>query len=176
MPDTSADTLWFAMRDLKRPNALLPAWRQLGALGLHIFTPMQSVFDSRRRRSGERPVLPDLLFVRATRAELDPLVDLIPTLQYRYARGAQATPIIVPTAEMDRFIAAVTLLPNPRYYQPGEITPDMIGRTVHIAEGPLAGLDGRLLSVKGLRRRRLIVELPGLVTATVELSDTIIRL
>lgn len=32
---------WYVMRDLKRPNSLLPAYKELGEKGIEIFTPMQ---------------------------------------------------------------------------------------------------------------------------------------
>ena len=44
---------WFVMRDLKRSNAKLPAYKQLAALGMEIFTPMcwrLSVRQGRERR------------------------------------------------------------------------------------------------------------------------------
>ena len=31
---------WYAMRDLKRSNALLPAYKQLSQAGMEVFTPM----------------------------------------------------------------------------------------------------------------------------------------
>ena len=32
---------WYVMRDLKRPNAKLPAYKQLSDEHLEVFTPMQ---------------------------------------------------------------------------------------------------------------------------------------
>ncbi len=51
----------------------------------------------------------------------------------------------------------------------------MYGRTVRIIGGPLNGFEGRLLSIKGMRKRRLIVEIPSFITAAVEVSPEFIQ-
>lgn len=52
----------------------------------------------------------------------------------------------------------------------------MYGRKVRIMGGMLDHYEGRLLSVKGMRKRRLIVELPGLITAAVEVEPDYIQI
>ena len=51
-----------------------------------------------------------------------------------------------------------------------------MGRKVAIVGGPLDGMTGHLLSIKGMRKRRLIVELPGMLTSAVEVSPDYIQL
>ena len=46
----------------------------------------------------------------------------------------------------------------------------MYGKKIRIVGGMLDGFEGRLLSVKGMRKRRLIVEIPGLITAAIEVE------
>lgn len=171
---------WYVMRDLKRPNSLTPAWRELPEMGFHTFTPMveQAVKASKGSHCEKRPYLPDLIFVKATREELDPVVASIPTLQYRYIRGgARATPMTVRDEDMDRFIKAVESdMGKVRYYSPDQITSSMYGRRVRIIGGTLDGTEGRLLSKRGLRGKRLIFELPGLLTATLDLEPDLIQL
>ena len=108
------------MRDLKRPNAKQPAYRFLADQGLEVFTPMTWRLTLRqgKRVREERPFLPDLLFVHCARPLLDPLVELVPTLQYRYIRGAYCEPMTVADADMERFIRAVRSTDSPRYYWP----------------------------------------------------------
>lgn len=38
--DLSTGEQWFVMRDLKRANAKLPAYKQLEEAGFRVFTPM----------------------------------------------------------------------------------------------------------------------------------------
>ena len=100
--------LWYVMRDLKRPNAKLPAYRYLTDEGLEVFTPMCWRLYTRqgRRIREERPFLSDLLFVHTTRPVLDAYVESVSTLQYRYLRGGYCLPMTVGDAEMERFIRA----------------------------------------------------------------------
>ena len=154
---------WFVMRDLKRPNAKQPAYRFLAEQGLEVFTPM---IWHLALRQGKR--------VRA-RPLLDPLVELVPTLQYRYIRGAYCEPMTVADADMERFIRAVRSTDSPRYYLPGELTSAHYGRMVRIVGGPLDGCEGRLLSVRGSRVKRLLVDIPNLLTAGVEVQPEYIQ-
>ncbi|OUP04129.1 transcriptional regulator, partial [Mediterranea sp. An20] len=117
----------------------------------------------------------DLLFVHSTREALDPYVEELSTLQYRYVRGGYCRPMVVGDTEMERFIRAVRSTDSPRYYLPGELTPAMCGRTVRIVGGPLDGYEGRLLSVRGSKVRRLLVEIPNLITAGIEVAPEFIR-
>ena len=162
---------WYVMRGLKRPNAKLPAYRQLSDAGMEVFTPMRHVLKIRngRRIRESVPFIRDLLFVRETRAVLDPIVEKTPTLQYRYRRGGEyREPMVVGDSDMDVFIRAVESSPNPRYYLPQEITPSMCGAAVRVIGGVLDGYEGRLLSVRGMRTKRLLVELPDFVTVAIE--------
>lgn len=76
---------------------------------------------------------------------------------------------------MERFIRAVNSTDKPKYFLPGELTPDMCGRKVRIIGGPLSGYEGNLLKIRGSHIRRLIVELPNLLTAGVEVAPEYIQ-
>lgn len=170
---------WFVMRDLKRRNSNSLAIHDLTKAGLEAFTPMTQMVmrigGKLQRR--EVPVIQDLLFVHETKEKLDPIVELFPTLQYRYQRGkTKDEPITVRDEDMERFILAINNTETPIYYKPGELTDSMYGKSVHIHGGQLDGYEGRLLSVKGMRKRRLIVELPGLLSAAVEVEPDFIHL
>lgn len=166
---------WFAMRDLKRRNAKRPAYQMFKEMGIDCFTPMEHrlVIVRGKRENREEPFMQDLLFVKETREKLDPIVESTPTLQYRYKLGVQHTPIIVPAADMERFIRAVSSTENPRYYRPGEVTPAMLSRRIRIIGGALDGYEGTLVTTRGSKVKRLLVELPSLLAATVEVSRNI---
>lgn len=176
-PDGEAES-WFVLRDLKRSNAGHPAYRRLAEMGLRVFTPMHEVVTSVRGRHVRKdvPFLRDLLFVRGRYSELSPVVERESMLQFRYVRGGYCSPMTVRAAEMERFIHAVESVSRPRYYLPGEVSPSMIGRRVFIVGGSLDGYEGCLLSVRGSRVKRLFIDLPGLLSAGVEVSPEYIRL
>ena len=169
---------WFVMRDLKRRNSNILAIHELTKAGLEVFTPMTQMIMTLggRRQRREVPVIQDLLFVHETKEALDPYVMACSTLQYRFLPGhKQNEPMTVRDKDMNQFILAVTSTETPIYYQPCELTNTMYGKTVRIVGGMLDGYEGRLLSVKGMRNRRLIVELPGLITAAVEVEPDYIQ-
>ena len=168
---------WFVMRDLKRGNAKQPAYKLLGELKIRFFTPM--VWELRIRQ-GKRvrqqvPFMPDLLFVYDSRKVLDPLVEQIATLQYRFIKGGNHQPMTVRNADMERFIRAVDAMNNPCFYTPEEINPDMLGKKVRIVGGLLDGYEGCLQKMQGSRIKRLFVELPNLLTAAVEVQPEFIQ-
>ena len=175
---TTEEKLWYVLRDLKRPNALLPAYKQLGEANIEVFTPMKwqvSIKDGKRIRK-QVPFIQDLLFAYEFKQILDPIITYTDTLQYRFQKGGgYQKPMTVPTADMERFIKAVQSTAQPQYYLPGEITPAMCGQTVHIVGGILDGYEGKLLKVKGTRKKRLIVSLPNLLATAVEVESDYIQ-
>jgi len=169
---------WYAMRDLTRPNALLPAYKRFQAAGIEVFTPMRSCLKSKngRRIRVRVPYIQDLLFVHETAAVIDTIVEKVSTIQYRYQKGGYRLPITVPDAEMDRFIRAVGASDDPKYYLPEELTPAMCNRSIRIVGGELDGYEGKLITVRGSAKKRLLVELPGLFSVGVEVSPEYIRM
>lgn len=166
---------WFVMRDLKRPNAKEPAYKFLADRGMEVFTPLTRRFNKNREWE-ERPLIHGLLFVHETRKNLNPVVDKVPTLQYRYLPRKRQEPMVVPDTDMERFIRAVNAADSLRYYLPEEITPQMCGRKIRIIGGPLNGYEGKLLTTRGSRTKRLLVELPGFLIAGIEVNPEFIQL
>lgn len=84
---------WFVMRDLKRVNAKLPAYKFLSNNDVTVFVPTKwnIVIKKGKREPITVPVLQDLLFVYDSRQHLDPLVAKMPTLQYQYLPGAHGS-------------------------------------------------------------------------------------
>ncbi len=169
---------WFVLRDLKRHNAKDPAWRVLPEKGFNTFTPMHEslrVIKGRTVRM-QVPVIPDLLFVKATKHDLDEHMVGTPTLQYRYMKGAPyRSPMTVPNAEMERFIHAVRSVSDPVYYLPEDITPDKIGKRVRIVDGPMSGYEGKLMKVRGSRKRKLLISLENYIVAAIEVEKDFIE-
>lgn len=177
-PDMENTMQWHAMRDLKRRNAKLPAYKMFESMGIDCFTPMVQRLTIVKGRHEEEvvPFMQDLLFVHETRERLDQIVERTPTLQYRYKLGVQHTPIVVRDTDMERFIKAVKSTDNPRYFRPDEITRDMRNRKIRIIGGALDGYTGTLITTRGSKVKRLLVELPMLLAAAVEVQPEYIQL
>lgn len=170
--------LWFVLRDLKRANAKLPAHKFLSELSFEVFTPLRCQISVKRgkRTREEVPVIRDLLFVHATREELDPIFEKNPTIQYCYKKGSYRNPMTVDESDMARFVHAFQSSSTPKFYQPGELTPAMYGRKVRIIGGPLNNYTGHLLALRGSGKKRLIVELSDYLSIGVEVDPEYIEL
>ncbi|WP_229103422.1 UpxY family transcription antiterminator [Phocaeicola dorei] len=166
------------MRDLKRTNAKLPAYKLLDGEKMEVFVPMKWHLVTRKgvRAREEVPFIQDLLFVHETRRKLDAVVEKTPTLQYRWLRNTWREPMVVADADMERFIRAVNATEFPRYYLPEEITPAMYGRNIRIVGGTLNGYQGSLLTTRGSKVKRLLVELKGFLAVGVEVNPEYIQL
>lgn len=169
---------WFVLRDLKRRNANDLAYHELAKAGLDVFTPMMEMIINIRGHNQRRevPVIQDLLFVHESKQDLDPYVARMPNLQYRFSIGKSVNePVTVREYDMQRFIKAVRNTNNPKYFMPGELKQSMYGKQVRIVGGILNGYEGCLLSVRGMRTRRLIIEIPNFLVAAVEVQPEFIQ-
>ena len=178
-PGKTENLQWYALRDLKRANAKNRAWELLSAKGFEVFTPMRwklVTLKGGRKMRVRIPVIYDLLFVRSDREALDMEIQKIETLQHRYVKGCGGNPMVVPAEDMQRFIHAVSGSESVKYYSPSEVTHAMKGKNIRIVGGALDGYEGRLLSVKGSKVKRLVVELPNLITAGIEVNPEYIRI
>lgn len=179
MTEQTEETCWFVLRDLKRKNAAAPAYKTLPELGFETFTPMHWVMSSKLQGKQTRiyePLIHGLLFAKSVRSKLDKVVARTETLQYRFIKGAQQTPMTVPMKEMEQFIKAVTYeYSECIYYSPEDITPDMFGKKVMIVGGAMDGAIGHLITKRGSKKKRLMLQLKDLFVASVEIKDGFIK-
>lgn len=173
------ETRWFVMRDLKRANAKMPAYKYLAELGFDVFTPMHWVLRDgvgARKQRLYLPYIPSLLFVHSPKSALDKIVEKTDTLQYRFVKGAPPnTPMTVDPEAMDDFKKGVMHSKRCTYYSPDEITPDMIGKKVMVMGGNLDGTTGNLLKTKGSKKKKLILRIEGLLAAIIEIESDFIQ-
>lgn len=175
--ETKDEARWYVMRDLKRANAKLPAYKLLEDNNIRVFVPMKWHLVTCRGKHvrKEVPFIQDLLFVYETRSNLDPVVARIPTLQYRWLRNTWREPMTVPAPAMERFMFAAGSPADPVYYLPEEITPQMYKRKIRIIGGLFNGYEGCLLTARGSRVKRLLVELEGFLAVGVEVQPEYIQ-
>lgn len=169
---------WYVMRDLKRSNAKLPAYKLLERNKVKVFVPMSWRLVMKRGKYVREkvPFIQDLLFVHESRSKLDPIVNKTPTLQYRWLRNTWRTPTTVPDADMERFMLAVNASESPEYYLLEEVTPNMYGRKICIIGGPLDGYEGHLITKRGSKVKYLLVELKGYLSVSVEVDPEYIQI
>lgn len=166
---------WYVLRFLYRDQPQVRA--RFEQEHIKTFTPSKSVVVTRhgRRVKMQVPIIWDLLFVNATRTELDPYVRSYPNLQYKFKVGGKyCEPLVVPEYQMRDFIAAVEQSENPLYFTPDEIDLSK-GTRVRLIGGAMDGRECTLLKVKGARSRRLIVEIPDTLIAAVEVQPDLVE-
>lgn len=166
------------LRDFKKRNAKYPAYKYLPELGIRSFTPMHWMVSTRLGKMVREyvPVIPSLLFAYDTQSALEEIVEKDKSLQFQFKRGGGRNSLmIVPEVEMERFIAAVNNDNSPIYFSPEELTPDKLGKEVIVRGGPLDGYSGILLKMRGSRKKRLIVSIPGFISTAVEVNPDYIQ-
>ena len=168
---------WFVMRDLKRRNAKEPAYKHLKEMGLNVFVPMKWQIKTQKGQKirEEVPFIQDLLFVCDSSQHLDPIVERTKTLQYRWLRNTFRKPMTVTDTEMEKFMFAVSQSESPKYYLPEEITPQMYRHKIKIIGGPFNGYEGYLLSIRGSKVKRLLIEVKNFLGVGVEVSPEYIQ-
>lgn len=165
---------WFAMCDRKRRNAAEPAYQMLKRRGFEVFTPMRTTIVGRgkNRHVIDVPFIVDLLFVHSTRQLLDPVEEVTPTLHYRFKRGGKyREALTVREDDMNRFIHAVNNAEVKEFFAIDALPPHLMGKTVVVHGGPLDGYQVVLKKMQGARHKRILVDLPGLAYAELELKD-----
>lgn len=165
---------WYVMCDISRPNALMPAYKTLENKGFEVFTPKKQKVVRRHNLKliEEVPVIHDLLFVHSSIRLINKEVAEKPTLRYRFVHGGryrEAT--VVRDSDMNRFILAVNSSEKTEYFAIDELTPDMIGDTVLVHGGALDGKEVTLRKMRGTSKKRILVELPGILVAQIALTD-----
>ena len=174
---------WYVLRDLARSNSKNPAYKVLQArsdMQDCVFVPMkQQVFKEFGRRVVRLvPYMSDLLFVHKSREELEPIVQQINGLQFRYVRGGrQYEALAVRHDAMQRFIKAVEQTEVVQYYAFDEVSPQLYGKKIRIIGGRLNGLTGRLMSKRGSKVKRLIIDLEECrLSAAIQVESEYIQL
>lgn len=167
---------WYVLRFLYRnqPKVRL----QLKNDGIETFSPMKWV---KRIENGKHTLkydyaLWDLFFVHSSKKVIDPYVNKYEYLQYKFQSGGkQHNPMIVPDKQMTDFIKAVESSKKPLYFTPNEIKLSK-GERIRLIGGTLNGYEGIFLKVNGSRQKRLIVELPGILCAAIEVGPEYIEI
>ncbi len=154
--------VWFAMRATHRRE--LEAMHLLEKANFGCFIPMQYKISIRRGRKVRAlvPVIRNLVFVHARPSEVQRFKSQITYLQYiTDTRSGQK--IIIPDHDMQRFIAvAGTYNDHLLYFQPEELNLSK-GTKVRITGGDFEGQEGVFLKVKGVRDRRVVIAIQGII-------------
>lgn len=162
--ESSEEKLWFAMRATYRRELL--AKDKLAERGVESYVPMRHEYVQvrGRRHLSEVPAVHCLIFVRATKSELNRVKRYMPYLQYIVCRkGLERQPIVVPERQMETFMRATGDADASSLYFSGDEINIAKGTRVRIHGGVLDGCEAVFMKVKGARAKRAVVAVQGVV-------------
>lgn len=169
---------WFVMSAPYRREMI--AKKLLDSKGIENFIPMRyAVVSDKVGRKCKRlvPAIHNLIFAHTTRTAIKAAKSGVNCLQYhtRQSEGRRI-PITVPDPDMAQFIAICANHDEAlRFLSPEEITLSE-GTPVRIIGGRFDGIVGRFVKVKGVRNRRVVVELEHITTVVLtEIAPNLIE-
>lgn len=148
--------------------------------GLEAFVPLKYEVKKLRRQEQRTlvPAISGLMFAKGT---LDEVKEYINHAHYTvYIRKSTFSNkedyLTVPTRAMDDFIAVtVDHEANISYFKPEEIKLQA-GDKIRVKGGIYDGKEGVIMRIKGKRNKHLVVQIPGLLVAAVEMTPDLIEL
>lgn len=133
--------------------------QRLAAMGIECYLPVQSEIRqwSDRRKRVDRLVIPMMIFVNVTPQERPLPLSLQAVSRYMVLRG-ESTPAVIPDEQMDRFRFMLDYSPEAVEMCSAPLAP---GDAVKVIKGPLAGLEGELITVNGKSKVAVRLDMLG---------------
>lgn len=155
---TSDRLCWFAART--RCGAELGVRDRLDRLGTEHFLPVEQQRHTRSRTTYEHPLIPGLIFLRATKKQACALTNEL-SLPVRYLIDpATHTLLVVPDKQLDDFRRVLDLSAENGGLMDQPLS---LGDFVRVVKGALRGVEGRVLELHG--EIYVVVELLGCLFA-----------
>ena len=132
---------------------------RLTAMGIESFLPVQEEIHqwSDRRKKIERVVIPMMIFVPVDPAERAEVLTLSSVSRYMVLRG-QSTPAVIPDEQMERFRFMLDYSEEAIEVCSSPLAP---GEQVRVIKGPLAGLEGELVTIDGKSKVAVRLDMLG---------------
>lgn len=133
--------------------------QRLAAMGIECYLPVQSEIRqwSDRRKRVDCLVIPMMIFVHVTPQERPLPLSLQTVSRYMVLRG-ESTPAVIPDEQMDRFRFMLDYSPEAVEMCSAPLAP---GDAVKVIKGPLAGLEGELITVNGKSKVAVRLDMLG---------------
>lgn len=179
MSENSEERIWFSIgcTSLQKELKVRDDARRYG---LEAFVPLTYVVKTHRGQKHRAlvPALSKLLFVKGT---LEEVKDYILHAHYvvfirKSTFSNKEEYLTVPTKAMEDFIAVTEHHEeHVTYFRPEEISLQE-GDKIRIKGGIYDGREGTIMRIKGKRNKHLVVQIPGMLIAAIELSPEMIEL
>ena len=170
---------WFCL-GCTSPQRELKVRDDVRRYGLEAFVPLK--YEVKKRRHQEQralvPAIAGLMFAKGTLEELKEYVSRSQFTVYlrKSTFSNKEDYLTVPTKAMDDFIAVtVDHEAHISYFRPEEIKLQA-GDKIRVKGGIYDGKEGVIMRIKGKRNKHLVVQIPGLLAAAVEMTPDLIEL
>ena len=173
------EQVWFVLGCVS-PRHELKVRDDARKYGLRSFVPLQ--YEVKRVKGHDQrvlvPALTKYIYVKGTLEEVQDYIlnaHFVVYIQRSTFSGHKAF-LTVPTKAMEDFIA-VTENHEERvtYFNPDEIRLN-VGDQIRVKGGLYDGREGVIMRIKGKRNRHLVVQIPGILIAAVEMSPDMIEM
>ncbi len=170
---------WFCL-GCTSPQRELKVRDDVRRFGLEAFVPLK--YEVKKRCHQEQrtlvPAIAGLMFAKGTLEELKEYVSRSQFTVYlrKSTFSNKEDYLTVPTKAMDDFIAVtVNHEAHISYFRPEEIKLQA-GDKIRVKGGIYDGKEGVIMRIKGKRNKHLVVQIPGLLAAAVEMTPDLIEL
>ena len=173
------EQLWFAL-GCTSPRQELKVRDDVRRYGLESFVPLK--YEVKKRKGQDQrllvPAITRFIFVKGT---LDEVKDYIANTHFvlfiqRSTFTDHKEYLTVPTKAMEDFIAVTEHTErHVTYFRPEEITLRE-GDRIRVKGGIYDGREGIIMRIKGKRNKHLVVQIPGILIAAVEMSPDMIEM
>ncbi len=175
---SSSTPVWYAMSAPYHRELQARDW--FADRGVETFVPMRYEIVTHRDGVKSRELIPaihNLLFVHTTPAVMRELKPRLPIIQYLTCPvNGRNEPILVPEMQMAQFIrVSNSCSDHLLYFRPEELNLRR-GTPVRIIGGPFDGVEGTFVKVQGIRNRRVVVQLTGLLAIAAEVHPDLIQI
>ena len=170
---------WFCL-GCTSPQRELKVRDDVRRYGLEAFVPLK--YEVKRlRRQEQRTLVPAISGLMFAKGTLDEVKEYISHAHYTvYIRKSTFSNkedyLTIPTRAMEDFIAVtVDHESHISYFRPEEIKLQA-GDKIRVKGGIYDGKEGIIMRIKGKRNKHLVVQIPGLLVAAVEMTPELIEL
>lgn len=173
------EQVWFAL-GCTSPRQELKVRDDARRYGLSSFVPLK--YEVKKVRGREQrmlvPAITKLIFVKGTLEEVEDYLAHAHFVVYiqRSTFSNHKEFLTVPTRAMEDFIAVTEHHEeHVTYFNPQEIRLN-VGDQIRVKGGLYDGREGIIMRIKGKRNRHLVVQIPGILIAAIEMTPEMIEL
>ena len=173
------EQIWFVVGS-KNHMKELQIRDEARSLGLEAFVPVMYAYKTIHGQKQRKmiPAVSGYVFVKATVEELFAFFEKSIYILYpkKSTFSNKERFLTVPNRDMENFIAVIEKAgEHITYFKPEEISLNP-GDKIKIKGGLYDGREGVIMRIKGKRNKHLVVQIPGMVVAAVELSPEMVEL